>query len=250
MSTDAPPLTAWMLPVGLSAAVPLAHGSPGVRRAPVALLWADIDAPGPPATVDADAAGARLAAPVFSEQELARACAAAAWSAVVRERAERAAARSRLEAEVLESVRAGLRRAEGALQRVLDDLAAGLGCAFAEALAAWGAFDAERVRRLETMLRATLVETLHAPSLHIVVPAPALEAVRSLASNVLTAARFTGELHVSADTALASDAVRIEWADGWAEAELDQVQSLLIDHLRADANASRSAASATAEENP
>jgi hypothetical protein len=184
----------------------------------------------------------------FSEAELARACAAAAWSGVERERAGRAAALAREEAAFVERLTVGLSQAEGAFRLALDDLATGLSKAFAAAVEAAGTLEPGRGERLEAMLRAALPETLHAPSIRIVAPPGMLETARRVTSSAMAAAAFSGRLDLSTDASLDARSIRIEWGDGWAEGDLGHVQRLLVDHLCADAAATSSATSSAREE--
>ncbi len=219
------PLSGWHL-----SAVAIAVSPPAAPRRSPHRLWADIDRPArsepEPAPVEPVAAP-----PVFSEAEMALACAEAGRQAVERERAGQAAARARTEALAVDGLAQSLAAARASFQTCLDGLASGVARTLALAIEKMGALDDERPARLEAVLRATFAETLHAPGLRITVPEDLLETIGRAAGAAVAAAGFGGACDVAGDPGLPAAMLRIDWADGWAEADLAHVERLLIEHL-------------------
>lgn len=231
IETATAPFEAWILAPGQAAAIAPMRRSVLPAAAPPPRLWVDIDPPHEP-TEDASIVAEIAPWPIaFSEGELARACAGAAWAAAERERGERAAMLAKAEAVALERLARELTLADAGFQRCLEATAAALSQAFAAAGKAAGVLRQGQAERLEAMLRATFAETLRAPELRVTVAPSLLDTAQRVMPEAVATAGFGGSLAVAADATPGAPSVRIDWGDGWAEADLGRIESLLIDHL-------------------
>lgn len=243
MSTDGVvlPFTSWIPSSGSGRRSSLLHS---LR------LWTDVDRldtpeeperPGP-----AEPERSEL---MFGEAELARACAAVAREAIERERGAHAVAQARSEAEALGRLSDCLGAAEDGFRSRLDALARGLSEAFASAVEAAGILQEARVARMQALLESILVEALQAPELRITAGAAVADALQRRLPASAAAAGYSGRMAFSTDAQLGPSSLRVEWADGWAESDLDHVERVLIDHLtHAGSAADLAGAAAPAED--
>jgi hypothetical protein len=203
--------------------------SAGTRGRAVPLHWSEIDAP----PVAANAAGPAEAPPplLFTEVELARACAAAAQMAARREREAAAAAEGRAESAAVAMLAAELARAGEAYAACLDRIALSAARVLDAALAASGIAQRASAETLTAVLRATFAETLAAPDLRVVLAPDLLATAQRVLPAAAASAGLAGRLELCAASSLEAPPVRIEWEHGWAEADLARAVGLLRSHL-------------------
>lgn len=227
----AAPLEAWIpgrLPVIASALLRSVRPLAG----PSARLWADIDTPHDVEPACSTVPSTPL--PIsFSEEDLARACAAAALASAERQRSSLAAEAARAEILAMERLTRELALAHDGWQRCLEGTAAALSRTLAVAVEATGVLRQGQPERLEALLRATFAETLRAPELQVLVDPSLLATAQRVMPAAAAAAGFAGRVAVSASSAPGGPSVRIDWGDGWAEADLGRVERQLIEHLTA-----------------
>ncbi len=181
---------------------------------------------------DAGAAAAeRPEEPSFSAEELeaARQAAYAEGEAV-----GRAAARQETEA----AIAALLEQAAGQLQNLMAETqaaqrdmthsAARIGHAVGTALAR-ELMAAHPLAEIEAMLRECMSELREEPRLVIRTHETRLDSIREPMERLKASAGFTGDIVIVADDALSPDSCRLEWADGGAELNTDDIRTAVDD---------------------
>ncbi len=151
-------------------------------------------------------------------EELASACAAAAQMAVEQERSAGAALERQARAAALAQLAAALAASAGAYEDCLDRIAESSALLLDALLEAAGLAGRLPVDGMRATLRATLAETLRAPSLRIEVAPAFLAVAEGVVREAATAAALPAVVELCAAAGPAA-AMRIEWADGWAETD-------------------------------
>lgn len=185
--------------------------------------------PAPPAFQD-DATSAAC----LTEEELASACAAAAQLAVEQERSAGAALERQARAAALEQLAGALAAGAGAYEDCLDRIAESSALLLDALLEAAGLAGRLPVDGMRDTLRATLAETLRAPSLRIEVAPAFLAMAEGVVREAATAASLPAAVELFAASGPSSGpaaAMRIEWVDGWAETDRLRAVELLRTRL-------------------
>lgn len=231
MSTETavPPFTSWTVVPSPAKPAPAWLGTTAVPAAEPA--WSPLvrPTPGPaPASpaVEEDAAPAAC----LTEEELASACAAAAQLAVEQERSAGAALERQARAAALEQLAGALGAVTGAYEDCLDRIAESSALLLDALLEAAGLAGRLPVDGMRATLRATLAETLRAPSLRIEVAPAFLAVAGDVVREAATGAALPAMVELSAAAGPAA-AMRIEWSDGWAETDRLRAVELLRTRL-------------------
>ena len=165
--------------------------------------------------------------PSFSAEELEAARQAAYAEGEI---AGRAAARQETEATVaalLEQASSQLQNLMAKTQTIQRDMersAARIGHAVGTALAR-ELMAAHPLAEIEAMLRECMSELREEPRLVIRTHETRLDSIREPMERLKASAGFTGDIVIIADDALSPDSCRLEWADGGAELNTDDIRT-------------------------
>jgi hypothetical protein len=157
---------------------------------------------------------------VFSEDELAAACAGAVCAAVSAERASAASELHRLRRALLMACTDAIGASRSSLGDLRTELAKRAAALLGSALS-FRPDPAAAQAAIEDLLGSILTEIAPEPTLRLhLAPADATW-LGELMSESLAAAAYKGTLEILPNEAVPPSTVRIEWRSGWAETDLE-----------------------------